>query len=402
MRKAKLIVTFEHAPSYEVRIGAGALSTLGPAISQALARREAFLRANESDACLHKTAACLQNDGCDELSCAGETPSARGFARIFLLADDTATKEILHAAKESLSRASHRITTVHVCADDALATVGELWQALAQAHFASDDIVVALGDTPLLRLAGFVAATYSGGLSCVYAPTTLEAAICASVSDEAMLDVSGARNSVRATICPLYSCVDLEALASGTPEQWLAGFAELAQTAFLDSDDFFFWLWDNVSALRNRSAEVICEALVRALRFRSGLSAVAEHERRAAGFSLSARSASEGLAAGGCLRYGREFAFAAGASLAQGMRFSALLSQFKGMIAEDIVRAQDALLASLGFIRTEVFQVEQALDALLSLDGNPDGAQLVLPVDVGCCERVFVPADELRSCLEVL
>ena len=380
MRKAKLIVTFEHAPSYEVRIGAGALSTLGPAISQALARREAFLRANESDACLHKTAACLQNDGCDELSCAGKTPSARGFARIFLLADDTATKEILHAAKESLSRASHRITTAHVCTDDALATAGELWQALAQAHFASDDIVVALGDTPLLRLAGFVAATYSGGLSCVYAPTTLE----------------------RATICPLYSCVDLEALASGTPEQWLAGFAELAQTAFLDSDDFFFWLWDNVSALRNRSAEVICEALVRALRFRSGLSAVAEHERRAAGFSLSARSASEGLAAGGCLRYGREFAFAAGASLAQGMRFSALLSQFKGMIAEDIVRAQDALLASLGFIQTEVFQVEQALDALLSLDGNPDGAQLVLPVDVGCCERVFVPADELRSCLEVL
>ena len=208
-----------------------------------------------------------------------------------------------------------------------------------------------------------------------------------SVSDGATLDIAGTRGLVNAEMHPLFSCIDLDALAAAAPKAWLDGFAGCAQAAFLDSDEFFFWLSDNASALRNRSAEALCEALVRTLGFRSQLSSRAE------------QGDARALA---CLSYGRDFSAATGASLAQGMRFSALLSQFKGMISEDIVQAQDALLASLGFVQKKALSVEDALEGLLSFAGRCDGAELMLPVDIGCCERVFVPADELRSGLEAL
>ena len=382
MRKAKLVVTFEQAPSYEVRIGPGVLANLGADIQRAVLHRSSGF-GNASNAAEGAGAAVSANTAAG----ASEATGNAAGARVLLLADAAAEKTVTAQAKAALAAVGYRPLVVNVSPDDALETAGELWRALAQAHLSDASVIVAVGDTPLLQLAGFVATAYSGGLSCAYVPTTLAAAVAMSVSDGATLDVAGANGLVNAEMHPLFSCIDLDALAAAAPKAWLDGFAGCAQAAFLDSDEFFFWLSDNASALRNRSAEALCEALVRTLGFRS---------------QLSSRAEQGDVRALSCLGYGRDFGDATGASLAQGMRFSALLSQFKGMISEDIVQAQDALLASLGFVQKEALSVEDALEGLLSFVGRCDGIELMLPVDIGCCERVFVPADELRSCLEAL
>lgn len=385
MRKAKLVVTFEQAPSYEVRIGPGVLANLGADIQRAVLHRSSGFDNAVEDGGEGSDAAVGANVGA--AAHASEATASAAGARVLLLADAAAEKTVTAQAKAALGAVGYRPLVVNVSPDDALAAAGELWCAMAQAHLSDASVVVAVGDAPLLQLAGFVATAYSGGLSCAYVPTTLAAAVAMSVSDGATLDIAGARGLVNAEMHPLFSCIDLDVLAMADPEAWLDGFAGCAQAAFLDSDEFFFWLSDNASALRNRSAEALCEALVRTLGFRSQLSSRAE------------QGDARALA---CLSYGRDFSAVAGASLAQGMRFSALLSHFKGMISEDIVQAQDALLASLGFVQKETLSVEGALEGLLSFTGRRDGAELMLPVDIGCCERVFVPADELRSCLEAL
>ena len=383
MRKAKLVVTFEQAPLYEVRIGPGVLANLGADIQRAVLHRSSdFDNAAESDG---EGAGAVV--GANAAAVAGEAAGNAADARVVLLADVAVRKTVTAQAKAALAVVGYRPLVVNVSPDDALETAGELWRALAQAHLSDASVVVAVGDMPLLQLAGFVATAYSGGLSCAYVPTTLAAAVAMSVSDGATLDVVGAKGLVNAEMHPLFSCIDLDVLAAAASKAWLDGFAGCAQAAFLDSDEFFFWLSDNASALRNRSAEALCEALVRTLGFRS---------------QLSSRAEQGDVQALACLSYGRDFSAAVGVSLAQGMRFSALLSQFKGMISEDIVQAQDALLASLGFVQKEALSVEDALEGLLSFAGRCDGVELMLPVDIGCCERVFVPADELRSCLEAL
>ena len=388
MRKAKLVVTFEQAPSYEVRIGPGVLANLGADIQRAVLHRSSgFDNAGNAIEIGGEGAGAAAGTNRGAAAHASEATASAADTRVLLLADVAVEKTVTAQAKAALAAVGYRPLVVNVSPDEALETAGELWRALAQAHLSDASVVVAVGDAPLLQLAGFVATAYSGGLSCAYVPTTLAAAVAMSVSDRATLDVAGARGLVNAEMHPLFSCIDLDVLAMADSEAWLDGFAGCAQAAFLDSDEFFFWLSDNASALRNRSAEALCEALVRTLGFRSQLSSrVEQGDARA-------------LA---CLSYGRDFSDATGASLAQGMRFSALLSHFKGMISEDIVQAQDALLASLGFVQKETLSVEGALEGLLSFAGRCDGAELMLPVDIGCCERVFVPADELRSCLEAL
>ena len=379
MRKAKLVVTFEHAPSYEVRIAGGALDKLGEDV------RHALECAGDG---LTGAGAKAAGTAADAAAGAGEVPDD---TRIILLVDASAPKSAVQSAKVALAQAGYRTVCISASATDALATAGELWQAFTRIHASSKEVVVALGDTPFLQLAGFVATAFSGGLACVYVPTTLAGALTMSVSDCAPLNVSGTNAQVKAELHPAFSCVDLNVLAQATPEQWQSGFALLVQAALLSSDEFFFWLCDNASALRNHSTEVLCEALVRALSFRSALSTRAE-KGNASAFD--------------CLSYGQEFAYATGASLAQGMRFSALLAQFKGLISPDVVEAQDSLLSSLGFIQPDTFDTKQALEGLLSFESlakskQGEGAYLILPLDIGQVERVFVPVEELQSCLEV-
>ena len=346
MRKAKLVVTFDQAPSYDVRIGAGALNQLGVMLQQASA---------------------------------GEQTASR----VLLLTDATSGEAVIAVAKNSLAEAGYKALTVNVCPDDALETAGELWAAMAQAKLDATHMVIALGDAPLLNLAGFVATAFDGGLPCVYVPTTLFAA-CQVVSDQAVFMVKGTKEQVRADIHPLCACVDLDLFATLSPQQWLEGFQLFAQAALLDSDDFFFWLSDNAGALRNRNQEAVCEALVRTLSFRSKLSATAE---------------SQGVQVWDCLRYGTEYAAATGASLADGMRFSALLSQFKAMIAEDVVQAQDGLLTQLGLLQQG--SVADAHAAARAFDGAGGCVSLMLPTDIGACQQVLVPSEEVISCLEV-
>ena len=379
MRKAKLVVTFEHAPSYEVRIAGGALDKLGEDVRRAL-------ECAGDD--LTGAGAKAAGAAADAAVGAGEVPDD---TRIILLADTSAPKSAVQSAKVALAQAGYHTVCINASATDALATAGELWQAFTRIHASSKEVVVALGDTPFLQLAGFVATAFSGGLACVYVPTTLAGALTMSVSDCAPLNVSGTNAQVKAELHPAFSCVDLNVLAQATPEQWQSAFALLVQAALLSSDEFFFWLCDNASALRNHSTEVLCEALVRALSFRSALSTRAE-KGDASAFD--------------CLCYGQELAYATGASLAQGMRFSALLAQFKGLISPDIVEAQDSLLSSLGFIQPDTFDTKQALEGLLSFESlakskQGEGAYLILPLDIGQVERVFVPVEELQSCLEV-
>ncbi len=351
MRKAKLVVTFTQAPSYDVRIGAQALTSLGSSLVQMTSVQQSATRA-------------------------------------LLLADRSASEDALIAAKTSLTSAGFRLMTIRVSPDDALETAAELWRVLAQAGLDVPSLVVALGDTPLLQLAGFVGTAFGGGLPCVYAPTTLDAAVQKAVSDEAIFDVPGSKGLVKAELRPLYSCIDLDCFTGLTSDQWLQGFGFFAQAALLDSDDFFFWLSDNAGSLRNRTPDAVCEALVRTLGFRA---------------ALSSRVEQGDASVWDCLSYGREFAQAAQRSLAEGMRFSALLSQFKGLLSEEIVRAQDVLLARLGFIQTRGIQPVSVLEALREeARGEAGFIKLMLPSDIGRCAVVQVPEDEVLSCLEVL
>lgn len=422
MRKAKLVVTFAHAPSYEVRIGAGIAHDFGSDIGRALAAQGASGMgggAGAGDGVSDAAGACAGGGGAEAGDAAGASASAprreASATRVVVLADVVAPSAFVARVKASCAQRGFRNSTITVDASDALETAGELWRALTQLQVDDDAVVVAVGAESLLHTAGFVATAYRDGLPCAFVPTTLGAAITCGVQDFALLDIPGTAGNVRAQMHPLAACIDADVFRDNAPDQWLSGFEYLVQAAMMGSDDFFFWLSDSAAALRNRNEEILCEALVRALAFRSSVFTQVEQGN---------------VAAQECLAYGTELAGAHPLlSLAAGMRFSALLAQFKGMISEDIVAAQDTLLTQLGLFAPHAIPAKETLQGLLALPHGagaadaragaatgaggagcdagaginaPAGASLVLPTDIGCWRREWAPAEELESCLEVL
>ena len=133
-----MIVNIPGEESYDVRIGASALDSLGrrmrgvPALGQA--------------------------------------------ERALVVTDSNVAPLYRDRAKESLAAAGFRTSDIVVPAGEDTKSVevaGELWEAMAQLKLGRDCVVVALGGGVVGDLAGFAASTYMRGVTLVQAPTTL-------------------------------------------------------------------------------------------------------------------------------------------------------------------------------------------------------------------------------------
>ena len=158
MRKAKLVVTFEQAPSYEVRIGPGVLANLGADIQRAVLHRSSdFDNAGNATEIGGEGAGAAVGTNRGAAAHVSEATASAADTRVLLLADVAVEKTVTAQAKAALAAVGYRPLVVNVSPDEALETAGELWRALAQAHLSDASVVVAVGDAPLLQLAGFPA-----------------------------------------------------------------------------------------------------------------------------------------------------------------------------------------------------------------------------------------------------
>ncbi len=118
--------------------------------------------------------------------------------------------------------------------DDAKApsVLADTWAWLAEIGLGRADTIVGVGGGAVTDLAGFVAATWMRGVEVVHVPTTLLAAVDASIGGKTGINVAG-KNLVGAFWHPSRVVVDVSVFAS-LPEQVLReGFAEALKTAYL-------------------------------------------------------------------------------------------------------------------------------------------------------------------------
>ncbi|MFP5528698.1 3-dehydroquinate synthase [Peptococcus simiae] len=102
-----------------------------------------------------------------------------------------------------------------------------------------DDLVLALGGGVIGDLAGFAAAAYVRGIAMVQVPTTLLAALDASVGGKTALNLPAGKNLVGAFKQPLAVFCPTETLTSLSPTDWENGLAELVKTAVLTDPALF-------------------------------------------------------------------------------------------------------------------------------------------------------------------
>lgn len=362
MSVTKVVVNIPDEEPYDVRVGAGVLDRIGE-----------HLR---------------------------ELPATKGASRILIVTDSNVAPLYLKRAHASIAEAGFKVSDITIPAGEMaknLDVVGEVWEAMAGLALERDCAVVALGGGVVGDLAGFVGATYMRGVTVVQAPTTLLSMVDSSVGGKTGVNLRAGKNLVGAFKQPAYVCADTSTLATLDDREWTCGLGEVAKSAAIDSDEFFFWMIDSADALSRRDEGAVAEAIARCVVFKAGV--VAQDQTESHGVRE-------------CLNYGHTFGHAVealsgygtyshGAAVAEGMRFAALLGMGLVNTSEEFVRAQDDLLDALGLPLLGFRADPEAVLAAMKRDKKARGGKVrfVLPRDVGSWELATVDDEVILDAL---
>lgn len=345
---AKVIVDIAGKRAYDVRVAPGAIAQLGKT-----------LRAFDSN------------------------PKA------LVITDSVVAQLYLDSLRASLEQANYDCSVITVAAGEEAKSVScaaEIWDAMADCKLNRDSLVIALGGGVVGDLAGFTGSTFMRGLPVVQVPTTLLSMVDSSVGGKTAINLEAGKNLVGTFCQPLYVCADTDTLATLPDREWACGCAEIAKSAVIDSDEFFFWLCENAEKLAQRDASVVEQAVVKSVVFKAQVVAADEQETK------GVRE---------CLNYGHTLAHAIeteagygvyshGAAVAEGMRFAARLAADYYGSSFDFIAAQDDLLDTLGLPPLDFHADPDRLLEIMFSDKKVRSHTLrfVLPRDVGSWEVV--------------
>jgi 3-dehydroquinate synthase len=121
----------------------------------------------------------------------------------------------------------------------------EVTEALISAKIERDDLVVALGGGVIGDLAGFAAAIVRRGVDFVQVPTTLLAQVDSSVGGKTGINSPHGKNLIGAFHQPVLVVADTDVLDTLPPREFRAGYAEVAKYGVLGDLGFFAWLEAN-------------------------------------------------------------------------------------------------------------------------------------------------------------
>ena len=120
---------------------------------------------------------------------------------------------------------------------------------MLESGFGRDSSVIALGGGVVGDIAGFVAATYMRGVSCVQIPTSLVACVDSSVGGKTAVDTPHGKNLIGAFYQPWRVYVDTDTLKTLGPKQLAEGLAEIIKYGVIKSGDLFQYLEENIEKI---------------------------------------------------------------------------------------------------------------------------------------------------------
>ena len=160
-----------------------------------------------------------------------------------------------------------------------LASVGKIWDALAENHHHRDTTLIALGGGVVGDMTGFAAACYHRGVDFIQIPTTLLAQADASVGGKTAVDHRCGKNLIGAFHQPRAVIMDVETLVTLPDRAYRAGLVEIIKAALIRDANFFTWLEDHLMDLLKKDLGIISQTLKKACQIKCDIVAADEKEQ---------------------------------------------------------------------------------------------------------------------------
>ncbi|MDR0958502.1 MAG: 3-dehydroquinate synthase [Clostridiales bacterium] len=159
-----------------------------------------------------------------------------------------------------------------------LATIEKIYSAAIKAGLDRKSFLVALGGGVTGDMTGFAAASYMRGIKFVQLPTTLLAAVDASVGGKTAVDFGGVKNCVGAFYQPKFVYMNVSTLATLPEKELLSGLAESLKHGLIADKDYFDYICENRTALLDYNETVLTEVILRSCVIKSNIVSADEKE----------------------------------------------------------------------------------------------------------------------------
>jgi 3-dehydroquinate synthase len=272
-------------------------------------------------------------------------------------------------------------------------TVKEIYGFLARGDAGRDCLVVAFGGGVVGDLAGFAAATYLRGVSCIQVPTTLLSQVDSSVGGKTGFNLPEGKNLVGAFHQPRAVFIDDAFLRTLDDRNLRAGMAEVIKCALAGDAE----LWDRLLAVggewKSLSGEEWRWIVRRAVGFKASVVERDERETSLRRILNLGHTIGHGMEKSG--GYGRLFH---GEAVAMGLAWEAILGRRLGVTPEGLVDALVSLLIRMGFPLDDPGVALTSIAAAIGMDKKRLVADVDLPLVTapGRCELRRVPLAEIR------
>ena len=164
-----------------------------------------------------------------------------GTSQVIVIADTNTVRLVLpRLAEQSKTASTAKVITVEAGDDNkTLDSLTGIWQKLSELEATRNSMVVNLGGGMVSDLGGFAAATFKRGMRCVNIPTTLLAAVDASVGGKTGINFNGFKNQVGAFAEPVASIISTTYFDTLPREEILSGYGEMLKHGLLEGPDAF-------------------------------------------------------------------------------------------------------------------------------------------------------------------
>lgn len=162
-----------------------------------------------------------------------------GTPQVVVVADTNTAHFVLPVLMaDSKSVASAKVITVKAGdANKNLESLTELWKQLSDIEATRSTVVINLGGGVVSDMGSFAAATFKRGMRCVNVPTTVLAAVDASVGGKTGINFSGYKNQIGTFTEPEAAVISSIFFNTLPPQEIMSGYAEMLKHALLESQD---------------------------------------------------------------------------------------------------------------------------------------------------------------------
>lgn len=293
-------------------------------------------------------------------------------------------KTALTAAGFSVS--SHVV--LHGERSKSLECYGKLLRFLSENHLGRSDVIIALGGGVVGDLTGFAAATYQRGTNFVQVPTTLLAAVDSSVGGKTAVNLPTGKNQVGSFYQPAVVICDPDTLKTLPDEEYKCGCAEVIKYGVLGSRSFFDELMETPASEQIEHVISTCVEMKRDV--------VAEDE-----FDTGKRQLLNlGHTFGHCVEALSGFTVLHGQAVAIGMALMVRAAAAMGYCPEEDAALLGNILDKYALPKDTDYSAADMLTVVLADKKLSGGSiNLVVPTEIGKCEIVKTPVEELEKWL---